>query len=69
MNELEDQWSCECSPEIWYVRLCLAKVLDLARMAQLFLGKSSFHFNMQMTFGQGQEITLTLNAHISNLTQ
>ena len=37
-------------------------------MAQWFLKKASFNFHMKMTLGQGQEMTLTLNAHISSLT-
>ena len=31
--------------------------------------KSKFNFYMQMTLGQSQEMTLTLNTHISSLTQ
>ena len=37
--------------------------------SQLFLRKSSLNFCMYTTFGQGQEMTLTFNTHISSYIQ
>ena len=39
------------------------------KMAQSFLRKATFNFQMQMTLGQGQEMPLTFNTHISSLSQ
>ena len=38
-------------------------------MAQSFLRKASFNFQMLITLGQGQEMTLTFNTHKSSLSQ
>ena len=37
------------------------------RLAQYFLRKSGLNFCMYTTLGQGQEMTLTFNTHISSL--
>ena len=38
-------------------------------MAQWYLRKTGFNFQMLMTFGQGQEMTLTFITHLPSLTQ
>ena len=37
-------------------------------MAQLFLWKTSFNFEIWMTFDQGQRMTLTFDTHSTSLT-
>ena len=37
-------------------------------MAQLFLRKTSFNFEIRVTFDQGQRMTLTFDTHSTSLT-
>ena len=41
-----------------------AYIQNLVKMAQWFLRKASFNFQMQMALDQGHELTLTFNTHI-----
>ena len=61
----EDQWSCKTLT--WYLNQEQNKIWF--KMAQSFLRKASFNFQMLMTLGQGQEMTLTFNTQISSLSR
>ena len=44
-------------------------IQNLVENGPLFSEKSKLNFHMLLTLGKGQEMTLTLNTHISSLNQ
>ena len=49
--------------------LVQANIQNLAEIGSVATEKSMNNFNMYITLGQGQEMTLTFNTHISSFSQ
>ena len=65
----QPSWSCDQHHVIRFSFPCTCKLSYKVwfRSTQYFMRKSGLNFCMYMTLGQGQEMTLTFNTHISSL--
>ena len=54
---------------IFYCLVHKSLHLKFGKMVQWFMRKASFNFDLQITLGQGQKMTLTLNTHIPSFSQ